>query len=182
MIPGIPTSYNGTRFRSRLEARWAAMFDLLAWSWEYEPLDLAGYIPDFILKFAEAPSMLVEVKPIGDRDADSTTIDWAKFANATDQPIFVLGTMLHETSIGIEIGWWFPNRPVLGGPGYHERLGVSWFRDHWAPTLHNDPIRCRAGKCYPIDAHTHRGLHFDHRTRLIGLWREAGNRVQWRSR
>ena len=35
---GIPTLYGGVRFRSRLEARWAAFFfDVAGWSWEYEP-------------------------------------------------------------------------------------------------------------------------------------------------
>jgi len=28
-IPAIPTRYNGVNFRSRLEAKWAAFFDLL---------------------------------------------------------------------------------------------------------------------------------------------------------
>ena len=43
----IPTKYNGINFRSRLEARWAAFFDQLKWEWEYEPIDLNGWIPDF---------------------------------------------------------------------------------------------------------------------------------------
>lgn len=61
MNHGIETTYNGTRFRSRLEARWAAFFDLVGWKWTYEPFDLAGYIPDFVLQFHEP--LLVEVKP-----------------------------------------------------------------------------------------------------------------------
>ena len=60
-IPAIPTKYKGVRFRSRLEARWAAFFDLVGWGWAYEPLDLRGYIPDFILLFED--HLLVEVKP-----------------------------------------------------------------------------------------------------------------------
>jgi hypothetical protein len=52
---------NGLLFRSRLEARWAAFFDLLGWPWEYEPFDLNGYTPDFLLKFKVPP--LVEVTP-----------------------------------------------------------------------------------------------------------------------
>lgn len=60
VIPAIPTKYKGVHFRSRLEARWAAMFDLLDWTWEYEPIDLDGYIPDFILTFQDP--ILVEVK------------------------------------------------------------------------------------------------------------------------
>lgn len=61
--PGIPTTYRGITFRSRLEATWACFFDLVNWSWEYEPIDLHGYIPDFVVQGA-AP-LLVEVKPAG---------------------------------------------------------------------------------------------------------------------
>lgn len=61
----IPTLYRGTLFRSRHEATFAALFDLLGWRWEYEPCDLAGYIPDFDLLFARFP-LLVEIKPTTD--------------------------------------------------------------------------------------------------------------------
>lgn len=57
----IPTIYKGIRFRSRLEATWAAMFDLMNWRWEYEPFDLYGYIPDFLV--LQGKEFLVEVKP-----------------------------------------------------------------------------------------------------------------------
>jgi len=43
----IPTTYKGVNFRSRLEARWAAFFDRARWTWAYEPLEFAGWIPDF---------------------------------------------------------------------------------------------------------------------------------------
>jgi hypothetical protein len=49
-IANIPTTYNGVQFRSRLEAKWAAFFDLLGWRWHYEPLDLDGWIPDFLIE------------------------------------------------------------------------------------------------------------------------------------
>lgn len=52
MHASIPTTYRGIRFRSRLEAKYACLFDLLGWSWEYEPLDLNGWIPDFVLRSA----------------------------------------------------------------------------------------------------------------------------------
>jgi hypothetical protein len=55
------TRYAGYLMRSRLEAHWAAFFDLLEWPWSYEPVELAGYIPDFILRFYQP--LLVEVKP-----------------------------------------------------------------------------------------------------------------------
>lgn len=59
---GIPTLYQGTLFRSRHEASFAAFFDELKIQWEYEPLDLAGYIPDFLLKYEKHP-LLIEIKP-----------------------------------------------------------------------------------------------------------------------
>jgi len=49
------------KFRSRLEARWASFFDELGWKWEYEPIDLNGYIPDFLINFGDK-QVLVEVK------------------------------------------------------------------------------------------------------------------------
>jgi len=58
----IPTFYNGTQFRSRLEARWAAFFDLAGWRWEYEPPEEGGWIPDFLLIGDKI--VKVEVKPI----------------------------------------------------------------------------------------------------------------------
>lgn len=61
MVKAIKTTYDGINFRSRLEAKWAAFFQMLGWPFEYEPFDLDGYIPDFVLKFHKP--LLVEVKP-----------------------------------------------------------------------------------------------------------------------
>lgn len=36
-IKAKETEYNGYRFRSRLEARWAVFFDVLGIKYEYEP-------------------------------------------------------------------------------------------------------------------------------------------------
>lgn len=52
------TFYNGTWYRSRLEATWACMFDKLNISFQYEPIDLKGWSPDFRVK-----DYLIEVKP-----------------------------------------------------------------------------------------------------------------------
>ena len=58
------TLYDGIWFRSRLEAKWAVMFNLLGWQWGYEPFDLGGWSPDFILR-GTYNNILVEVKPEG---------------------------------------------------------------------------------------------------------------------
>jgi hypothetical protein len=63
MTEGIPTKYKGVQYRSRLEARWAAFFTHMYWSFRYEPFYLPGYLPDFIIKGPKRDSCLIEVKP-----------------------------------------------------------------------------------------------------------------------
>lgn len=63
-VKAIPTDYSGIRFRSRLEARFALMFDRMGVRWKYEPTRLpladgSEYIPDFWLPDSDA---IVEVK------------------------------------------------------------------------------------------------------------------------
>lgn len=53
-IKAIETRYNGYKFRSRLEARWAVFFDELGIKYEYEPEgytleDGTKYLPDFLI-------------------------------------------------------------------------------------------------------------------------------------
>ncbi len=52
-IKPIETSYNGYKFRSRLEARWAIFFDAIGLKYEYEMegynMDGLRYLPDFYI-------------------------------------------------------------------------------------------------------------------------------------
>lgn len=59
-IAAKPTLYADTRFRSRLEARWAVFFDALGIKWVYEPVieGVNGYLPDF-----EIGTGYIEIKP-----------------------------------------------------------------------------------------------------------------------
>ena len=63
-IVALPTYYNGVRFKSALEARWAMYFDLIDIEWRYEDegysLPSGPYLPDFWLPVA---GMHAEVKP-----------------------------------------------------------------------------------------------------------------------
>ena len=76
-IKPIETVYNGYRFRSRLEARWAVFFDVLGVKYEYEKegydLDGEWYLPDFYLPTWDT---WLEVKPpdIPDLDAQRKAI------------------------------------------------------------------------------------------------------------
>lgn len=54
----LPTEYNGLKYRSRTEARWAVVFDALGWRHQYEPegflLPSGPYCPDFYLPDVDA--------------------------------------------------------------------------------------------------------------------------------
>lgn len=66
MIEAIETRFRGRLFRSRLEARWAVMFEALPIPWVYEMegfhLPSRDYLPDFWLPRQKA---WVEIKPFG---------------------------------------------------------------------------------------------------------------------
>lgn len=71
-IKPIETVYNGYRFRSRLEARWAVFFDALGIKYEYEPegfqmSDGTMYLPDFYLPESKS---FFEVKGIMSEEDD----------------------------------------------------------------------------------------------------------------
>lgn len=87
-IKAIETIYNGYRFRSRLEARWAVFFDAAGIKYEYEPEGFRYksmwegneyfYLPDFYLSELK---MYVEVKGskealIDDFRKIAVSIDW----------------------------------------------------------------------------------------------------------
>lgn len=95
MLKPIKTKYNGFKFRSRTEARWAVFFDHLGIAYQYEVegfkevKDFKGevirYLPDFYLP---EYSMWLEIKRSG--------YDWQNnkkiinFANQTDHRFFVV--------------------------------------------------------------------------------------------
>lgn len=87
-MKAIETIYNGYKFRSRLEARWAVFFDAAGIKYEYEPegFDLGDgclYLPDFYLHDiggrAGENGLWVEVKGIMSHS------DWHKIEKFSDQ-------------------------------------------------------------------------------------------------
>jgi hypothetical protein len=101
----IPTEYAGIRFRSRLEATWAAFFDLMQWPWEYEPFDLAGYIPDFVLTLGKGRQRpVVEVKAIIDWD-DVLDASMKISCSGWGHDYIILGTNLYEPPHGALWKW-----------------------------------------------------------------------------
>lgn len=88
-FPAIATAYAGFNFRSRLEAKYAVLFDLCKWTWSYEPeTEFTGWIPDFAL--GPRP-VYVEVKPFYRISEWDDTI--AKItASGCQRQVLLLGT------------------------------------------------------------------------------------------
>lgn len=80
----IETKYKGYRFRSRLEARYAVLFEAMGFKWEYEKEGyqlpkLGGYLPDFYLtsyrvlafgRETKSYDAIVEIKPFTPTDLE----------------------------------------------------------------------------------------------------------------
>lgn len=109
-LKAITTHYNGYRFRSRTEARWAVFFDTLKLAYEYEPegyeIDGICYLPDFYL-----PTLGVhaEVKAAANMITPKELKKIYAFALGGDKPTLLL----------------------LGTPGNHKMLLVD--RRHSVP-------------------------------------------------
>lgn len=191
-IKAIPTTYAGVNFRSRLEARWAAFFDLCGWDWDYEPFDLAGWAPDFMLK--GKVKALVEVKPIDFRGADTLL---ARQAKSDAQKAFDCADKV-ETSRSYQ-GELPDYEIIIVGNGPFKStnydnwsLGVfaldTWFGDDVADLYWADKSSDRLDYAARFGSYQYRisgKLEGDHHKIHIAddhpkhLWREAGNIVQW---
>lgn len=169
-LHAIPTTYKDVRFRSRLEARWARFFDLVHWPWQYEPIDLAGYIPDFLLMVGQP--VLVEVKP------SLSAAEFGAYVGKIERSGWDGEALLVGATVGQTMG-----DETLGLLA--ERDGDRW---DWAPALW---FRC--DQCGSL-TFRHETGHW--RSRICGhyegngcvaddwgavsrAWRKASNDVQW---
>jgi hypothetical protein len=140
-IQAKPTVYRGQTFRSRLEARWAAFFDLLEWEWVYEPFHFGGWVPDFAIRAPGAQSLrkvvLVEVKPIVLLD-DETAIKMKRCCPRTD------GVLDYELlMLGLEpnmdrLGWLYEycwEKAVFGRWAGQRRIGFRHEAQIWVDRI-----------------------------------------------
>lgn len=119
----IDTSYNGYKFRSRTEARWAVFFDELRIAYDFEPkgFDLNGvrYLPDFHLtnglvlhefEPTQLDQIWVEIKP-DPNITDNERKKMAEFVKQTDHHILLIAgqpdinTTLRFIDHHPETGW-----------------------------------------------------------------------------
>jgi len=183
----IPTMWDGIQYRSRLEARWAAFFAALGWHADYEPIDLKGYIPDFVLRFPVP--LLVEVKPFLQLDDD--------IIKAAHEKVIESGWDSHGIIVGAGIDWHQVNNLTDGLVGIGvffdydgcEGLDDTAFvctcpnGDHYALSVINGGYGCR------VCCGGHKGEREIYgfgsaaaRRRILDHWKTAGNSVQWMGR
>ena len=86
-IKAIETHYNGYKFRSRLEARWAVFFDEAEIEYQYEPeeFDINGtwYLPDFYLPWYKCYVEIIEIRE--DNKKSRETKDVKEFNQNIDE-------------------------------------------------------------------------------------------------
>ncbi len=170
-VRGIRTTYAGTRFRSRLEARWAAFFDLVGWGWTYEPFDVEGWIPDFLIH-GDKP-VLVEIGLCANLSEYHSKA--AKPLLYLERPTIVLGISpiaLDDQRAGLMVNE-FPVRrdgtPSGACPAY-------WFLCSTCRrlTIYGDDVDHPCGHALG-GANTTAPASWLH-----DQWARAGNAVQWR--
>lgn len=177
----IETVYRGYEFRSRLEAKWAAFFDLCGWKWSYEPPEFDGWIPDFALGEL---ATLVEIKPFFHVD------EWRE--TGTVQKIFNSGCSRNVLLLGADATWWqteqtgaapqiawelqqdevtFSIDSVLFGVSSNRKLGLccehhGWQNRVWRlPSGQKSMVWLDEGE--QVEQH------------LVANWAEASNRSKW---
>lgn len=196
MSPAIPTLYRGVQYRSRLEARWATFFDLLGWKHQYEPYDLAGWIPDFVI-FGANP-VLVEIKPVFELPPDIVAeIDRAypycpeqsghceeECCDHAPQEALILGASVRTGPEwpAATLGWLRD-----ANMGWGEAVISRWAGDESEAKNPDDILGFCSREGSFVDRITGcydggswgQGCDAD---RVIGLWNQAGNLTQWRGK
>lgn len=169
-IQSIPTIYNGVRFRSRLEARWAAMFDRLGWTWHYEPVDLKNYIPDFIITrgmrlAGEYGEVAVECKPFLPSERMKQTTTASKMARSGwTGPMILLGAIV----------------PADGVCGRYHAPGLEGWQDvtlRWFPPVVTPIAEDDCTGYWDLDDVGGEARPFT----LSMMWHAAGNATQWKA-
>lgn len=185
---GIPTTYRGVTYRSRLEARWAAFFDEIQWPHTYEPLDADGYIPDFLIS-GDRP-FLIEVKPAATyrEYQDMTSYIWDKLTGYWSHDVLVLG-LSPLPALGSKKQW----HDVCGLLGEYQQLGddddlFAWEKGlaRWCRCVicnevgvYHDDQSYRARPCGHHDGDAH--LSAVSVDTIRELWATASDLTRWKA-
>ena len=152
-IKAIQTRYNGYKFRSRLEARWAVFFDAMGIEWEYEleGYDLGGdgyYLPDFFIKEAKDASQRflnsgywVEIKSIQPTFYEMRKLQTLA-VHTKHHGIFLYGSIDKPKVINCNnegfvkkatLRW--PSNPLADSIAFCVLIGKRWSPDHIVAAL-----------------------------------------------
>ncbi len=194
----IPTQYKGVQYRSRLEARYGAFFDLLGWNAHYEPCDFNGWIPDFGIESYSPPGankqpIFVEVKPIFEFD-ERVSREMEQAAPVDCELLLVGSWLLEETQFdpsNLYLGWL--SEVVRNEPDERERW---WARAQFGYWIGDESKQKNERNLYGF-AHEF-GQYQDRISgaydggsscgsanpsmEVMEMWKRAGNLVQWKQR
>ena len=123
-VKPIETIYNGYRFRSRLEARWAVFFDAAGIKYQYEPEGFTNeegeqYLPDFFL-----PDLNTYVEVKGERKGAWEEIKKAQHMITWGGPIRRI-LILSEIPTNYDGGMW--HFPCFYWEGASDQVWVGWW-------------------------------------------------------
>ena len=182
---GIPTTYAGVRYRSRLEARWAAFFSSIGWRFIYEPEDFGGWIPDFALVHKGGPTY-VEIKPLYQTDYP---VELAEELEAIRLPrereVLLLGCELGppancDRDAACRIGWFARSQrqitPCEAVIYFSDATGFEFCSSDGDWTGRQSGIHNKWFGIGFVDGQPDQTGIFEN------LWNEAGNTVQWNAR
>ncbi len=135
-IKPIETYYNGYRFRSRLEARWAVFFRTVGLDYQYEPegfeMDGIRYLPDFYIPSIDR---WFEIK------GKALSIDEIKKCED-----FCFRKDNYGIKFSILVGPPQPCRMEFNEPGYEPCLGIEEYTWQWPSELYPENYRLHCGK------------------------------------
>jgi hypothetical protein len=101
MIKAIPTEYNGIKYKSRTEARWAIFFDISDIPARYEAegyqTESGWYLPDFLI--SSNASVFFEVKP--GLATEEEIVKCAALAHGVDGSAVFIAMGLPDPGVGI---------------------------------------------------------------------------------
>jgi len=178
-IKAHPTKYKSTIFRSRLEARWAAFFDLVGWKWQYEPIDLPGWTPDFRVEFRCGHSeclpvhvLLIEVKPFDCIEQFRDSEDGNSYPHGHPCMHYPFGHFQGSNFDSFEVSALYPcsEIPADASAAFgNNPLVTYWEMEHGAGGGVESIHRWVSDKTVSDDY-------------LMSLWEEAGNMTRWLKR
>jgi len=191
-----PTTYNGMKFRSKLEARYNRIFTKFNWDFQYEPEvpELLNYQPDFVIYpkreksdyLGEVKPIYVEIKPIreitklcDDPNYDTFREKIYKNWNRENDLILFGGNLFNRLDWSAIALCWQGNFSKYSGGSYGmnlsfenedaERIGLSWH--------HAELIR-KNDHTYPINGSI--GDEFQRVKNYIErLWNESWSDLRW---